>query len=110
MKKVVKTWLTVLAALVVLVAIPGVFLGACYPAFYLMASLVRTSNLALYLLPGLGAVALGIWWSIFAAVQWKSGNIGIRIGLTAIVWALVAAVVFASFAVPIVGQFPSSGQ
>jgi len=103
MKKVANRWLTVLAALLGLAVSPVVFIGAYYLAFLLMASVGRTTHLAVYLLPALGAVAFGIWWSIFAAVGWKSGNIGIRIGLTAIAWAVIAAVLLASFIVPILG-------
>lgn len=41
----------------------------------------------------LGAIALGIVWSVFATVGWKRGNVGLRIGLTLVIWAFVAAVV-----------------
>ncbi len=103
MKKVENRWLTVLAALLGLAATPVVFLEAFCSAFVLMAAVGRTTHLAVYLLPALGTVAFGIWWSIFAAFRWKTGNIGIRIGLTAIAWAVITAVLLASFIVPMRG-------
>jgi len=92
MKKVEKTWLTVLTALVGLAVSPVVFVLAIAEVGFLMPWLWhnKVSELAAgltFLVP----IVIGIAWSIFAAVGWKSGNIGIRIGLTAIVWALVAA-------------------
>lgn len=40
-----------------------------------------------------GLMVLGVAWSVFAALGWKRGNPGLRIGLTLVVWAVVAGVV-----------------
>ena len=91
MKKVANRWLTVLAALLGLAGAPIVFLGACCVTVlmpWLWADEVSNLHLSLtFLVP----TVIGIAWSIFAAFGWRSGNIGIRIGLTAIVWTVVAA-------------------
>jgi len=89
-KKGKKTYLTVLAALLGLAASPAVFVLAIAEVGFLMPWLwhYRVSALALALTLFV-PIVIGIAWSIFAAVGWKRGNIGIRIGLTAIVWALV---------------------
>jgi len=91
MKKVANRWLTVLAALLGLAASPAVFVLAIAEVGFLIPWLrhYRVSALALALTLFV-PIVIGIAWSIFAAVGWKRGNIGIRIGLTAIVWALVA--------------------
>jgi hypothetical protein len=92
MKKVPNRWLTVLAALLGLALSPVVFVLAVGPVGFLMPWLGRDISGLVGVLTALGPIVIGIAWSIFAAVEWKHGNIGIRIGLTAIVWTVVAAV------------------
>ena len=91
MKKVANRWLTPLAVLLGLALSPVFFFLAAFGGFVLMPWLWRDNvgGFAL-LLTLLVPIVIGIGWSIFAAVGWRRGNVGIRIGLTAIVWAIVA--------------------
>jgi hypothetical protein len=38
-------------------------------------------------------IFVAIAWTFFAAIGWKRGNVGIRIGLTLVIWAFVVAIV-----------------
>lgn len=91
MKKGEKTCLTVLTALLGLALSPMVFFLTAVAGGDFMPWLWPDKiTLLPTMLIILGPVVIGIAWSRFAVVEWKNGDVGIRIGLTAIVWALVA--------------------
>jgi len=94
MKDVSDRFVTVMGILVGLTAAPVVSLytfftiGAYMPWLY--ATKLNPLHIKLtFWLPIFVAIA----WSFFAAVGWKRGNIGIKVGLTLVIWAFVLAVV-----------------
>ena len=94
MKDISDRFVTVMGILVGLAVAPVVFLctfpwiDAYMP--WLSGTKVNPLHIKLtFWLP----IVVAIAWSVFAAIGWKGGNVGIRIGLTLVIWAFVAAVV-----------------
>jgi len=97
-KKGYKTYITALPVLVGLVAAPPLFLWALDRAEPPMMHFVREATHLIYaLLPALGAVVFGIAWSFCVFVKWNHWNVGIRVGLSIVIWALIAAVLASAF-------------
>jgi len=96
-KGLVKRRMTIVYALLGIVAAPIVFLGAFLEIDVCMPWLAPDKQINLFHVWStfFAAIAIGIAWSVFAAVGWKQGNVGAKIGLTAVLWALVAGVVLA---------------
>ena len=97
MKKTLNKWMTVLAASLGIAAAPIVFLSTLLSSFALIIRWKGNKMLggAYFNFPALGAALLGFGWLLLVVVWWKRGNVGIRIGLTAVVWAFLAAVAVA---------------
>jgi hypothetical protein len=98
-KEVVKKCMTIVYALSGLAAAPIVFLLAFPKASDYMPWLASNEQIN-YLhvwLTFFGALVIAVVWSVFAAAGWRRGNVGIRIGLTAVIWALAVAVVLVVF-------------
>ena len=96
-KKVLKTCVTVLAVLLGLAATPFVFLWAFHhAAVFTMWGYGEDPDSGLcFFLPALGAIVFGIAWSLFTVLVWRRGNIGLRVGVSAVVWAFVLGVTIA---------------
>ena len=99
-KEVVKKRMTIVYALLGVAAAPVVHLWAFHrAAVFTMWGYAEDPRSGWYfLVPPLGAIVFGIAWSIFALVGWKHGNIGLRVGLSVVVWAFVAGVVISYWA------------
>jgi len=103
MKDISDRFVTVMGILVGLAAAPVVFL-CTFPwidAYMPWLASNKQINYSYVWLTFFGAIAIGIAWSIFAAIGWKRGNVGIRIGLTLVFWAFLAGVALVAFLTPL---------
>ncbi|MHC4741233.1 MAG: hypothetical protein ACYS8Z_04950 [Planctomycetota bacterium] len=96
-------FVTVMGILVGLAAAPVVFLYTFFTIIPYMPWLEsdKKVNYTYVWLTFFGAIAIGIAWSIFAAIVWKRGNVGVRIGLTLVFWAFLAVVALVAFLTPL---------
>jgi hypothetical protein len=91
--------MTIMAVLLGFAAAPVVFLWTFdHTSAFTMSQYGEKDVSSLQFCAALGSIVLSIAWSVFAFVGWKRGNIGIRIGLTVIVWAIVSGHVLAYLA------------
>jgi len=92
-KKIAKKCMTVVYALLGVAAAPVVFVWAVGRAnVFTMWGYAEGPSSGYYLVPPLAAIVFGVAWSIFALVGWKRGNIGLRAGLSVVVWSFVTGV------------------
>jgi len=104
-KKIAKKCMTVVYALLGVAAAPVVHLWAFDRAsvFTMWGYADGVSSGGYFLVPPLAAIVFGIAWSIFVLVGWKRGNIGLRVGLSVVVWAFVAGVVISCWVGILIG-------
>ena len=99
MKKVLRTCLTVLPVLLGFALAPFVHLWTFdHVSVFTMWQYGEKPISNVQFFASLGSLLFGVAWSVFAIFGWKRGDIGVRVGVTVIVWSLATGVISAYLA------------